>query len=91
MSKARNNARGKDCSLRLSCCNYNPETTVLAHLRMFSNAGMGQKPDDMLAVFACSNCHDALDRRSSCEWDYSDVLRALMETLIEQKRDGVIK
>lgn len=89
---ARQNARGQVCSLRLSCCNCNPETTVLAHLRMFGWAGMGQKPPDFLAVFACSACHDALDRRvNDAEWGYDDILRGLGETLIKQFRDGVFQ
>ena len=37
-------ARGERCTLRLWCCNHDPETTVLAHIRMFGWAGMAQKP-----------------------------------------------
>lgn len=91
MSKLRKNARGQDCALRLACCNHDTETTVLAHLRLFGWAGMAQKPDDMLGVFACSNCHDAIDRRSNDHWTHSDLLRAMGETLLTQKRDGMIK
>lgn len=91
MSKLRKNARGQSCTLRLDCCNHNPETTVLAHLRLFGWAGMAQKPDDLLAVFACSSCHDAIDRRTSDQWGYDDILRAMGETLLRQKSDGVIK
>lgn len=83
-------ARGETCTLRLGCCNQDPATVVLAHLRFFSWAGMGQKPDDMLAVVACSACHDAIDRRASAEWDYDDLLRALGETLMRQKAKGLI-
>lgn len=91
MSKLRQNARGQTCTLRLDCCNHNPETTVLAHIRMFGWAGMAQKPDDLLGVFACSSCHDALDRRSCEAWGFDDVLRAMGETLMRQKQAGVIK
>lgn len=28
-----------------------------AHVRMFSGAGLGQKPDDFRAVSLCRNCH----------------------------------
>lgn len=89
---ARQNARGRQCTLMLPCCNNDPQTVVLAHLRMFSAAGMGQKPDDWFAVFACSSCHDALDRRDSMTaglWGFEDVLRALRLTLKQQFRDGV--
>ncbi len=63
-SKAlRNSARGQDCTLQIAgVCNYNPETTVLAHLPDESH-GMGHKADDISAAFACSSCHDCIDGR----------------------------
>jgi len=42
-------------------CNFNPETTMLAHL---SGGGMGMKRLDTEAAYCCSDCHDALDRRT---------------------------
>lgn len=78
-------ARGEDCTLRLSCCNHDPETTVLAHIRMFGWAGIAQKPKDYLAVFSCSKCHDAMDRRRDDLVDPADILRALGETLMRQE------
>lgn len=86
-------AKGQPCTLRLPCCNHNDETTVLAHLRFFGWAGIAQKPDDMLAVFACSACHDALDRRDASTsglWGFEDILRALGETIVRQKSLGNI-
>lgn len=86
----RENAKGQTCALRLDCCNHDPETTVLAHLRHFGWAGTAQKPNDMLAVFACSACHDAIDGRGNdATWGYDDLLRALGETLMKQEADGV--
>ena len=76
----RASAKGQPCSLRLSCCNHDPETTVLAHLRYFGWAGIAQKPHDWLAVFACSACHAEIDRRDGC-FEFEDLLRALGETL----------
>lgn len=59
--KLRNSARGRDCQVRLmGVCNFNPETTVLAHL---PGGGMGMKKPDIHAAFCCSACHDALDGR----------------------------
>lgn len=89
---ARQNARGKPCSLALDCCNHDPETTVLCHIRLFGAAGMAEKPDDWFAVFACSACHDALDRRNSMTaglWGFEDLIRALHRTLKTQFADGV--
>ena len=65
MSKLRQSAKGQDCHLRIpGVCNGNPETTVLAHIRRGNVAGIGQKPPDVCGVFSCSDCHDAVDRRT---------------------------
>ena len=79
--KIRNAARGQNCTLRLSECNFNPETTVLAHLPN-GFKGMSMKGLDTVAVFACSDCHDKIDSRtrSSYPIDWRDVTRALAET-----------
>lgn len=90
---ARRSARGQECTLRLGCCNHDTATTSLCHLRFFGWAGMAQKPHDFLAVYACSDCHDALDRRNgetSGLWGYEDILRALGATQIQMHRDGVL-
>mgnify|MGYP003710330633 CR=1 FL=1 len=61
-TKITKSARGEDCAFRFpDICNFNPETTVLAHVG--SNSGMGMKPDDTEAAFCCSACHDAIDGR----------------------------
>lgn len=60
--KIRESARGADCTIRFpGICNFNPETTVLAH---FNGAGMALKDDDDEGAYACSSCHDELDRRT---------------------------
>jgi hypothetical protein len=80
--KLRDSARGQDCTVRIpGACNFNPETTVLAHIPC-GHKGVGIKGPDMIAVFACSGCHDAIDGRSRVEVDASDLLRALAETQI---------
>ena len=58
-------ARGRDCMVRLpGICNFNPETTVLAHYRMHGLSGIGMKSPDIFGAWACSACHDEVDRRS---------------------------
>lgn len=72
-------ARGQPCQVRLpDVCNHNPETTVLAHYRMIGISGFGLKPPDWLGAFACSNCHDAIDRRRfmDLERDYVRLAHA---------------
>ena len=81
MSKLRKSARGQNCTLRLEGCNHNPETTVLAHIRMNRFCGFGLKPPDYMGVFACSNCHDIIDGRVKSDDTYKDILRAQNETL----------
>jgi hypothetical protein len=59
-------AKDRDCQMRIpGVCNFDNTTTVLAHVRRGSVAGMGQKPPDVCAVLACSNCHDVIDRRNN--------------------------
>lgn len=91
MTKARKSAQGKPCALRLEGCNHNPETTVLAHIRKFGWAGTAQKPPDFLGVYACSNCHDKMDRRSKGGVSDEDILRALGETQIQMARAGILE
>ena len=85
----RDAARDQTCTLRLDCCNRDPSTVVLAHLRCFGWAGTAQKPADYKAVFACSACHDEIDRRTAdARFGYDDLLRAMGETLDRQFAAG---
>lgn len=68
----RKEARGKDCMIRLvGICNFNPDTTVLAHYRLADYCGASLKPDDDMGSWACSACHDAVDGRVSKYHGYS--------------------
>lgn len=90
MTKLRKSARDKDCTLRLSCCNGDPATTVLAHLPS-KDKGMGMKVSDAFSCYACSSCHDAIDgRRNDVQYDGHDLLRALYETQRSMINDGLI-
>ena len=61
MSKVRDSACGETCTVRLDCCNHDPTTTVLAHV---GHHGSAKRNHDDEAVYACSDCHDAIDGRS---------------------------
>ena len=77
-------AEGKACQLRLiGTCNFDPETTVLAHVRRGGVAGIGQKPPDIIGIHACEACHSALDGRLGPKREPSDtdVLEGLCRTL----------
>lgn len=86
----RDNAKGQDCTLRLSQCRHDPDYTVLCHIRRNGWGGAGLKPHDLLAFFACDRCHD-MEERHHEECTDKDILRALGETLMAQKNDGILK
>ena len=65
MSKITESARGEQCQIRfIGICNHNPETTVWAHANgSAAGKGIGMKSPDILGSYACSACHDVVDRR----------------------------
>lgn len=83
MTDLRKLARGQPCRVRLpGICNRDPNTTVLAHIKHGWYGSI--KPPDIIAVHACSACHDAMDRRRrdvSVEEVDLAVLRGLCEML----------
>ena len=79
----RKKAKGRDCTVRLpSICNHNSETVVLAHIRMPGISGMGLKADDLLGAWACSTCHDAIDRRAHADLERDYVRLAHLEGMV---------
>lgn len=92
----RDSARGRPCMVRLEeVCNGDPATTVLAHYRMIGQSGAGHKPPDLMAAFACSNCHDAIDRRRYLHLDREFVqlahLRGVMRTQVWWLEHGYVR
>lgn len=61
MTVLRKLARGKDCQIRLPCCNHDNATTVLAHLRLSGLSGIGLKANDIFGAYSCSACHTWVD------------------------------
>ncbi len=62
-------AKGQPCLVRVpQVCNGNPDTTVLAHIRMSGLSGIGIKAPDILATFACSACHAVCDGQQASEY-----------------------
>jgi hypothetical protein len=89
----RKQAQGRPCMVRLpEICNGNPETTVLAHVRIIGVSGMGLKSPDILGAWACSSCHDAIDRRAHMDLDREFVrlahLEGMARTLAQLEREG---
>lgn len=86
----RNQARGRGCQVRLHVCNANSETTVLAHVRLPGISGMGLKSPDALGAWACSACHDYVDRHHDDATQrafYEGVLRTQAQLI----REGAIR
>jgi hypothetical protein len=75
-------------------CNHNSETTVLAHIRLSGVSGMGLKADDLLGAWACSACHDAIDRRFRTDLDRDYVrlahLEGMVRTIAQLRKEGLI-
>lgn len=94
-SKLTKAARGQGCTVQLHpYCNGNPETTVLAHIGS-ERKGMGIKSPDYFGVFACSDCHDIIDKRRRVDIPEEEILkctlRGLYRTLSIQIEMGNIK
>ena len=88
-------AKGRDCMVRLpGICNHIPETTVLAHVRLAGVSGMGMKADDLLGAWACSSCHDAIDRRAHTDLDRDYVrlahLEGMVRTIAQLRKEDLI-
>ena len=56
-------ARGRDCTVRISGCPNNTETTVLAHYRLAGTCGVGIKPNNLQGAWCCDYCHSVCDGR----------------------------
>jgi hypothetical protein len=91
----RNEAKGRECMVRLPCCNGDPATTVLAHYRLLPYCGTGIKPDDFVfGAWCCSSCHDATDRRNrDLDNDFVRLAHAegVMRTQLALIKEGVIR
>jgi hypothetical protein len=63
-------------------CNHDPDTTVLAHVRLIGVSGMGMKSPDLLGAWACSACHDVVDRRVKTNIDIGEIRLAHLEGMV---------
>lgn len=95
MADLRKAARGRECQVRIpGICNGNPETTVLAHIRIAGLCGTGIKPPDLIATIACSSCHDEIDRRThlvDAEYAKECALEGMARTQVIWLKEGKVK
>lgn len=64
------------------------ETTVLAHLPSAPH-GMALKGDDLIAVEACSACHDVIDGRRAYDWQPGEKDAVIFQALSRQLHSWV--
>jgi len=93
--KLRKEAKGRGCMVRIpEVCNHNSETVVLAHYRLAGVSGIGMKSPDVLGAWACSSCHDAIDRRAHTDLDRDYVrllhLEGMARTIAQLNREGLL-
>lgn len=95
MADLRKAARGRECQVRIpGVCNGNPETSVLAHIRLAGLCGTGIKPPDLIATIACSACHDEIDRRThfvDAGYAKECALEGMARTQVIWLKEGVIE
>lgn len=90
MTDLRKAARGEACMIRSPVCNFDPQTTVLAHYRMIGTSGLGMKSPDLLGAWACSKCHEYVDTHRDTEAKFFH-LQGVVRTQAELIRRGQLK
>lgn len=84
-SKIKESARGEECTVNIPMvCNRNPETTVLAHIGRHHSA---KRNHDDEAVYACSDCHDAIDFRTKVFLSNNKATQSILHGV----RHGLLK
>ena len=71
------------CRSRRSLSRRSNPALRQAQTGIWSLSANARKPPDWCAVYACADCHDAIDRRNAATsglWGFEDLLRALIET-----------
>jgi hypothetical protein len=95
VSKLTDAAKGMDCMIRIpGICNFNPETTVLAHYRLGGLCGTAMKPIDLIGSWACSDCHNAVDDgKTAFTREQLDLmhLEGMCRTLTALHKRGLLK
>lgn len=79
----RENARGRDCCVRLPGCDGGGETSCLAHYSLAGVSGRGYKSPDICGAYCCALCHSACDgQRVVAGYGRTDLRLALAEGVI---------
>ena len=90
-------AEGRECQVRIPMiCNFDHNTTVLAHYSLNGISGRGIKSPDFLGAWCCSACHDYVDgRKQSANFNKTEIrlmhAEGVMRTQYELMKMGKIK
>ena len=80
MSKLTEQARGRDCMIRVpGFCSFDSSTVVACHWRDAAITGKGQRAPDILAAWGCHICHGIVDSYGASvglDRDYVRLLHA---------------
>lgn len=92
-NKIRKSAQGEDCQIRLyGVCNFDPSTTVLAHL---GGAGLAMKGYDIQGSYACYKCHMTVDGQLPSNYTQNELRLAHLEGMVRTQdlmiKKGLIK
>lgn len=97
MSKLTQQARGRDCLIRIPghCC-FDPATTVACHWRDAAMTGKGQRAPDFMIAFGCHICHGIVDSYGTnvgLDRDYVRLLHAegILRTQYYMIKNGILK
>lgn len=95
MTNLRKLAKGQECQVRIpGACNFNNETTVLAHAPIKGIHGMGMKCPDLIGAWCCSNCHDVIDGRRTIDFTKEEIanfkFEGVIRTQMELMKMGVV-
>lgn len=96
MANLRKLAKGQECQVRIpGVCNFNNETTVLAHTPIKGTHGIGMKCPDLIGAWCCSNCHDVIDGRVKSRFSKEEIANmkyeGMIRTQINVVRMGAVK
>ena len=84
-------ARGQECQVRIyGVCNHNPDTVVLAHVRLAGITGAGQKAPDELAAWCCSSCQLITEQRKIDDYIQRSFLEGVVRTQYELIKGGYL-
>lgn len=90
MANLRELARGEPCLIRVPMvCTHRVEETVLCHVRMIGQSGLGLKNLDLLGAWGCFACHTYVDANHPDSRLY--LLEGMVRTQYQYIQRGIVR